>query len=502
MVYTANLGYPRIGKNRELKFGLEKYWGGSISVEELRETSWKIRENIWKLHQTFKIDHIPSGDFSLYDHVLDNALMFDAIPSRFMKKSYKNPEDLYFSMARGRQSADGETIAAMEMTKWFNTNYHYIVPEINSDTHFSLNDEKLMSEIAQARSLGIETRPVILGPVSFLLLSKSVQDGFSPLSKISDLLPFYKRLFETLSHNEVKWIQVDEPFLSTDLNPITKSAYQLFFREFTDPVNRPQIMLTAYFADLSLNTDILQNSMFEGLHIDLTQTIDIEKVINASGNTRFFSFGVLDGRNIWQEDLNEKLELIRKYMGVIGPRNIILAPSCSMLHLPLDINLEDELNPSVKSWLAFAEQKLESLSVLKKAFSSDPSIIKYIRATQETVNNRKESELIHLLENSPDFTSPHGGMFSRHAPFSERKKVQQKELRLPILPTTTIGSFPQTKEVRKARSKFQKGDLSTQDYTSFIEKEITNAIRFQEEIGLDVLVHGEFERNDMVAVFC
>jgi 5-methyltetrahydropteroyltriglutamate--homocysteine methyltransferase len=375
MIYTGNLGYPRIGENRELKFSLEKYWNGSISVEELHKTSREIRENNWKFHQALGIDYIPSGDFSLYDHVLDHAVMFGAVPGRFFNKSNKNPEDLYFSMARGRQNPNGETIAAMEMTKWFNTNYHYIVPEINPDTQFSLNNGKLMSELAQAESLGIETRPVILGPVSFLLLSKSVQDGFSPLSKISDLLPFYKRLFRTLSQNKVKWIQVDEPFLNTDLNPTTKSAYQLFFREFTSPSDRPQIMLTSYFADLSSNSDILQNSMFEGLHIDLTKTRNIEKVINSASNIKIFSLGIIDGRNIWQPDLNEKLTLIKKYMSVIGSRDIILAPSCSMLHLPLDINLEDKLNPSVKSWLAFTKQKLESLSVLKKALSNDPSII-------------------------------------------------------------------------------------------------------------------------------
>jgi 5-methyltetrahydropteroyltriglutamate--homocysteine methyltransferase len=502
MIYTGNLGYPRIGKNRELKFGLEKYWNKHISVEELREISRKIKENNWKLHQAFGIDYIPSGYFSLYDHVLDHAVMFNAVPRRFLRNpDEKNPEDLYFSMARGQQTADGETVAAMEMTKWFNTNYHYIVPEINPDTQFSLNVEKLMSELAHAGSLCIETRPVILGPVSFLLLSKSVKDYFSPLSKISDLLPLYKRLFETLSHNGVKWIQLDEPFLSTDLNPTIKSAYQLLFKEFAIPTDRPQIMLTTYFSDLSSNSDILQNSMFEGLHIDLTQTKDIEKVIKASSNTKIFSLGIIDGRNIWRSDLNEKLALIRKYMGVIGSREIILAPSCSMLHLPLDINLEDELNPSVKSWLAFAEQKLESLSVLKKALSNDSSVNKYIRANQKIINNKKESELVHLLKNSPDFTSLPSDIFMRSTPFYGRKIVQQKKLGLPILPTTTIGSFPQTKEVRRARSKFNKGKLSVRDYTSFLQKEITNVIRFQEKIGLDVLVHGEFERNDMVQYF-
>jgi 5-methyltetrahydropteroyltriglutamate--homocysteine methyltransferase len=501
MIYTGNLGYPRIGKNRELKFGLEKYWNKCISVEELREISRKIKENNWKLHQAFGFDHIPSGYFSLYDHVLDHAVMFDAVPMRFLKKPGKNPEDLYFSMARGQQTADGETVAAMEMTKWFNTNYHYIVPEINPDTQFSLNVEKLMSELAHAGSLCIKTRPVILGPVSFLLLSKSVNNCFSPLSKISDLLPLYKRLFETLSHNGVKWIQLDEPFLSTDLNPTIKSAYQLLFKEFAIPSGRPQIMLTTYFSDLSSNSDILQNSMFEGLHIDLTQTKDIEKVIKAASNTKIFSLGIIDGRNIWRSDLNKKLVLIRKYMDVIGSREIMLAPSCSMLHLPLDINVEDELNPSVKSWLAFAEQKLESLSVLKKALSNDSSVNKYIRANQKIVNNKKESELVHLLENSPDFASVPSDIFTRSTPFSGRKRVQQKNLGLSILPTTTIGSFPQTKEVRRARSKFHKGELSVRDYTSFLQKEITNVIRFQEKIGLDVLVHGEFERNDMVQYF-
>lgn len=501
MIFTGNLGYPRIGKKREIKFALEKYWSASIEIDELRATAQTIQEENLKAHKNFGVDFIPSGDFSLYDHVLDHIVMFGAIPDRFNKQSNPNPEDLLFTMARGGTGDGGEKISAMEMTKWFNTNYHYIVPEINQNTRFLLNEEKLLSEIKLAREMGIETRPIILGPVTFLKISKSTQNDFSPISKLSELIPIYKKLFKILGKNRMAWVQLDEPVISADLSASEQSAYLQIFSEFADPNERPQIMLTSYFSDLSTNIKLIGKSPFEGLHIDLTESQDIEKVISGAGNVKLFSLGIIDGRNIWRTDIEENIALLGKYMPLIGKRDTILSPSCSLLHLPLDINLEDELNPIVRSWMAFAEQKLEILSMFKNSFTNNPAAGEYIQTDKKALQTRKVSELVHLLNDSPNLDSLSGGFTARISPFSVRKIIQQKELGLPLLPTTTIGSFPQTKEVRSTRSKFNKGILDKKEYTSFIEDEITKTICFQEEKGIDVLVHGEFERNDMVQYF-
>jgi 5-methyltetrahydropteroyltriglutamate--homocysteine methyltransferase len=501
MIFTGNLGYPRIGKKRELKFALEKYWNGTISIDGLRTTAQAIQDEKIRIHQQFEIDFIPSGDFSLYDHVLDHTIMLNAIPPRFQGLTFQNPEDLLFTMARGGINKSGDLIPAMEMTKWFNTNYHYIVPEIDQETKFSLNAEKLIAEVKHARPLGVETRPVILGPVSYLKLSKSTQDGYNPISKISELIPIYKNLFEILHQEKVEWIQLDEPAINLDLSKREKSAYLQFFSDCSGIENRPKIMLTAYFSDLSYNGDLLINSPFEGLHIDVTESQDVENIITANKQVDLFSFGIISGRNIWQSDIEAILASLKSYGDLIAPKDFILSPSCSMLHLPLDINLENMLDPSIMSWMAFAEQKLEILAKLKKAYLKDPTVSDFLIKNKNAIQSRNSSNLVHTLKDSRTLKSLPKHVFSRKSPFSTRKIIQQKVLKLPILPTTTIGSFPQTTEVRKARSKFSKGNLSEKEYNSYLEKEILHTIRFQEEIGLDVLVHGEFERNDMVQYF-
>jgi 5-methyltetrahydropteroyltriglutamate--homocysteine methyltransferase len=501
MIFTGNLGYPRIGKQRELKFALEKYWNGAISIDTLRNTALAVQEEKVRIHQHFDLDFIPSGDFSFYDHVLDHTIMLNAIPPRFQGLSFQNPEDLLFTMARGGIGKNGELIPAMEMTKWFNTNYHYIVPEINMHTKFALNAEKLVAEVKHARTLGADTRPVILGPVSYLILSKSNQDGFDPISKISELIPIYDELFSVLHHNNVEWVQLDEPAIGSDLSKQEKSAYLQFFSECSVIEIRPKIMLTAYFSDLSNNSGLLTKSPFEGLHIDITESKYIENIISSNTQIEMFSFGVISGRNIWQSDLEANLVTLKSYTDLIPHKDFILSPSCSMLHLPLDKNLEKSLDPSILSWMAFAEQKLEILAMLKKAYLQDPTANEFLDKNKKAIESREASVLVHTLKDSQNLSALPEHVFTRKSPFSARKNIQRNALNLPILPTTTIGSFPQTTEVRKARSKFSKGNLSKKDYNSYLEKEIEDTIRFQEEIGLDVLVHGEFERNDMVQYF-
>jgi 5-methyltetrahydropteroyltriglutamate--homocysteine methyltransferase len=501
MIFTGNLGYPRIGKKRELKFALEKYWNGTIPIEELRTTALSLQDEKIRTHQKFEIDFIPSGDFSLYDHVLDHTIMLNAIPPRFQDISFNNPEDLLFTMARGGIGKSCELIPAMEMTKWFNTNYHYIVPEIDPETNFSLNAEKLIAEVDHARSLGAETRPVILGPISFLKLSKSAQVGFDPISKISELIPVYQKLFEILDQKNVEWIQLDEPSVNSDLSSQEMSAYLKLFSECAASDKRPKIMLTTYFSDLSYNGDLLGQSPFEGLHIDITESQEIENIISANTHVDLFSFGIISGRNIWQSDMEANFESLKNYAKLIGQKDFIVSSSCSMLHLPLDLNLERTLDPSLISWMAFAEQKLEIIALLRKAYLNDPAAIEFFTKNKNANQSRKESDLVHTLIDSQNLNSLQNNMFYRKSPFPTRKLIQQKVLKLPLLPTTTIGSFPQTPEVRKARSNFSKGNLSVESYNTYLEKEITNTIRFQEKIGLDVLVHGEFERNDMVQYF-
>jgi 5-methyltetrahydropteroyltriglutamate--homocysteine methyltransferase len=498
MVFTSNLGYPRIGLKRELKFALESFWSGYSDLDTLLAASDSIQISNWQLQKSLGIDRIPSNDFSLYDHVLDTAIMVSAIPARFLHEELADDYTRYFAMARGFQKND-VSIPAMEMTKWFNTNYHYIVPEISRDTVFKLNIQKPSNAFKLAKKSGIITHPVILGPVSFLLLSKPTDQGFDPLEKLPELLPIYRQLFSELNNAGVPWVQLDEPFLVSDLNLDMKKAYQEFFIDQVKSENRPKIMLAAYFDDISLNKELISLSPFEGLHLDLTNTHDPLGLIHCLPKFHALSLGIIDGRNVWKTDLINRAELIRDIQDNQNQQELLISTSCSMIHIPQDLELESGLDPVIKSRLSFAKQKLQELALLKMSVV-DPQNFKN-----------------HLLMDDPNSSSadssnqsikPQAGQYSetfsafqleRHSPFSERKKKQL--LSLPIFPTTTIGSFPQTREVRNIRAKLAKNEISQDEYDGFIRDEIGKVIRLQEEIGLDVLVHGEFERNDMVQYF-
>ena len=494
MIAAGNLGYPRIGIRRELKFSLEKYWKHKIPLDELLQTAQAIQKENWQKQQKQGLDYIPSNDFSFYDHVLDTSFMLGAVPQRFRQIENLAGLDLYFAMARGCQTEDGESIPAMEMTKWFNTNYHYIVPEIGSDTVFKLDPAKPVEAYKLAKSLGIQTRPVILGPVSFLLLAKSSGEDFKPLSKLDELLPLYDSLFKQLQENGVEWIQLDEPFLAADLEAVQIDAYKKLFDFFEGSPAGVKIMLTAYFGDLSVNATLIAETPFEGLHIDRTTCINPNPILRALPADKTVSLGIIDGRNIWINDLTQTLNDLKVNHNCYKFSEIIIAPSCSMLHIPQDLTLETELDKGVFTWLAFADQKLSEIAELKTAANQNYHLTKVIKENKAAIDKRKRYTRKSQITYEKVYTN-------RQSAFSVRRAKQQGKLHLPKLPTTTIGSFPQTSAVRKLRADLRKGIIDDVDYRASLEKELEKTIRFQEEIGLDVLVHGEFERNDMVQYF-
>ncbi len=356
MILTSNLGYPRIGIDRELKFAQEKYWKHAITRDELQQIADRIQTSNWVFQKEMGLDFIPSNDFSFYDQVLDTTFMLGAIPERFRHEGDLKELDLYFAMARGWHNGQGKTIPAMEMTKWFNTNYHYLVPEINAGTQFKLNPAKPIDAYQLAQKLNLNTRPVIIGPVTYLLLSKSEDPAFNPLNKLDEILDLYTDLFKQLREMEVKWIQLDEPFLSMDLDQLGMDAYKQLFNRFSSHHGRPKIMLTTYFGDLFNNRELLAASPFEGLHIDMTNCSQPEKILASVQEGQMVSLGLIDGRNIWKNDLTKTINTVKEIYERFHFENMVISPSCSMLHVPQDLRLEKNLPGEVYLWLAFARQ--------------------------------------------------------------------------------------------------------------------------------------------------
>ncbi len=498
MILTSNLGFPRIGKNRELKFALENYWKGELTLNELLQGARHIQTTNWIMQKELGLDFIPSNDFSFYDQVLDTSCLLGAIPDRFRKEKRLGGMELYFAMARGGQTANGQVLPAMEMTKWFNSNYHYLVPEINSHTTFELDPSKPLGAFQLAKSLEIETRPVLLGPVTYLLLAKSDQEGFAPINRLPDILPLYAQILADLSAAGVEWVQLDEPALCTDLDEASTHAYLQLFKQFSSVKDRPRVMLTAYFGDLAENSKLLGQSPFEGIHIDLFNCHNPDQLLAEITNGQMVSMGIVDGRNIWKNDLNQSLETIKRIHERYHFEEMVLSPSCSLLHVPQDVLMERNLPADLQTWLAFGKQKLEELVELKAAANQHYTPTKHFLMNQAALKNRAERIGKHSQKHD---SSSEKYALERHTPFAQRKVIQQEFLKLPLLPTTTIGSFPQTSEIRKLRNLLQKGRISSTDYQASLEMEIEKTIRFQEEIGLDVLVHGEYERNDMVQYF-
>lgn len=506
---TNNLGYPRIGNNRELKKASELYWSGKITENELRETGRTIRDKNWQLQAKAGIDLIPSNDFSFYDQVLDLTLTLGAIPEQYLEFSKTHSElDLYFAMARGFQK-EGIDIKAMEMTKWFDTNYHYIVPEFSRNQKFKLFSNKIINEFKEAKTLGLTTKPVLIGPVSYLLLGKEKQTGFHRIELINNLLPVYFEILEKLENEGVKWIQFDEPFLALDLTDIERSAISRTYNEISHKFPNIKIIVANYFDCFGENLRTALSLPVHALHLDLVRCpSQLDDILNSKylSETTLFSLGVVDGRNIWKNDFKKSLSLIQKAIEVLGEDRLIIAPSCSLLHSPCDLENETNeatLTPEIKQWLSFARQKIDEVVLLKKLASKELQTNNSPEYLENTVanENRKTATIIHNDIVKKRVASISEKDSKRENVFSIRRKKQSEALQLPLFPTTTIGSFPQTTEVRSWRAKFKKGEISQLEYDSLIQKETEETIRFQENSGIDVLVHGEFERNDMVEYF-
>ncbi|GGA74526.1 5-methyltetrahydropteroyltriglutamate--homocysteine methyltransferase [Edaphobacter acidisoli] len=483
---TANLGFPRMGRQRELKFALEAYWSGKRVEQELMSTAAQLRREHWKLQQVAGLNSIPSNDFSLYDQVLDALVLVGAIPERF--GSGPVTLEQYFQMARNSPEQ-----SAMEMTKWFDTNYHYLVPEWSEGISFNIDTRKLLNEVHEARDLGIETRPVLIGPLTLLLLGKGV-NGFDPMALLPKLTTAYVQILQVLEAENIEWVQVDEPMLVTDLDANVQSAYRQVYSELKRvPV---KLMLTTYFDTIGDNLRTAIELDTAGLHIDVVRAPEqLEETLQALQPEQVLSVGCVEGRNIWLTDFFLATPLLRKAVRQLGADRVIVAPSCSLLHVPHDLRSEAELSPRIKSWLRFAEEKLAEISALASrdevAYQANAAALAD-RASAETTTNPNVREALTALRPQD---------FLRRSPYPQRAIVQRNELQLPLLPTTTIGSFPQTAEVRKHRAAHKHGHETSEQYEAFLKDAIAQCIREQERIGLDVLVHGEFERNDMVEYF-
>lgn len=483
------LGFPRIGKKRELKFALEDYWQGNINRSQFLQTTADIRQHNWSIQQQAGIELLPVGDFANYDHVLNTSLYLGIIPQRFAQHD-NEPLDLEFRIARGR-APSGCACAASDMTKWFNTNYHYIVPELSRELDIQVNIQPLLNQIEQAKALGHETKPVLLGPLSYLYLSAF--DG-DKLQLLPQLLAGYQQIFDQLNQARTGWLQIDEPILGLELDENWQKAFRQAYGELRQ--GSLKLLLTSYFASIDHHLDLIASLPLHGVHIDcVAEQTDIQLAIDMLPRHWVVSLGVIDGRNIWKTDLSALYQKLEPVYAQLNGRTW-LAPSCSLLHCPVDLEQENQLDPQIKSWLAFATQKCHELSLLRQALLTGDTTdidtwsapVKARLISAEAINSGLRERINNLTQ------------VQRSEPYAVRKQ-QQQALALPLLPTTTIGSFPQTTEIRQLRAAYKRKELNAEQYTQAMQQQIQQCIAHQEEIGLDVLVHGEPERNDMVEYF-
>jgi 5-methyltetrahydropteroyltriglutamate--homocysteine methyltransferase len=493
MTTASNLGFPPLGAARELKRATEGYWSGKVSRAQLLATGAELRRRHWQLQKDLGVDRIPSNDFSFYDRMLDTSAMVGAVPDRYgWKGDWVDPET-YFAMARGSQGK-GRDVTAMEMTKWFDTNYHYLVPELERGQRFRMASAKPANEYREAKALGIETTPVLIGPVTFLLLAKTKGASFERLSLLDALLPVYGEVLSSLAAAGATWVQLDEPTLALDRTEAERAAYKRAYEYLAKRAGKMKLMVATYFAGLGDNLSTALALPVQGLHVDLVRAPEqLDALLAKWPKGRVLSAGVIDGRNIWRADLEKQRVLLDRAAAKVGKDQLWVAPSCSLLHTPLDLDLETTLDPELKTWLAFAKQKLGEVVTLARnqdraAFEASTKASKS-RRTSKRINNADVQRRAAAVAEKDRV---------RQKPFARRRSVQ---VDLPPYPTTTIGSFPQTNDVRAARRKLHDGQLTTEQYDGFIEEQIAKTVALQEEIGLDVLVHGEFERNDMVEYF-
>ena len=493
MIQVASIGYPRIGPKRELKKALEQFWKGEIKEQDLHTVAKNLKKQNWQTQKDNGVDLISSNDFSFYDQVLDAICLLGAIPKRYKWDGNEVTLKTYFAMARGSQTSELD-VPALEMTKWFDTNYHYLVPELSKDQEFKLSSNKPFSEYEEAKQAGFNTKPVILGPLTFLSLSKGI-DGSNTIDLLEKILPVYKEIVKKFSELGAEWIQIDEPILVKDLDSNTVSKIKNTLNELKQAAGSSKVLLTTYFEDL--NEDIKKevfDSNVDVVHLDLVRgTKNQEYVKNSS---KKLSLGLVDGRNVWKANLQEKIDFIKN--NVSG--DVIISSSCPLLHSPYDLDLEQKVPSEIKRWLAFAKQKLQELNIIK-GFVNQESHQKELDQNISDIQDRKTSKLIHDVAVKNRIKTIDKSIIDRKSGYAERAKVQKNIFALPKYPTTTIGSFPQTTDVRQARAKFKRGELDQQSYEKFLEEKTIDTIRKQEQIGIDVIVHGEFERNDMVEYF-
>jgi len=492
-----SLGFPRIGHKRELKKALESYWKGDLSEDGLAATGRNLRQRHWQIQQDAGLDFVPTGDFSYYDQMLDMSAMLGAIPARYGFSGGHVDFKTYFAMARGTSS-----VPAMEMTKWFDTNYHYIVPEFEASMSFELRSTKLIEETQEALKLGFRPKPVLIGPVTYLWLGKEkASDGraVSRLDLLPRLLPIYMEVLKRLKALGVEWAQLDEPALVTDLPRAWISALEETYSALAQ--SGLNILLATYFESVQEHAKMLQSLPVDGIHLDLVRAPgQLDTFLAGHRGEKVLSLGVIDGRNVWRTDLSAALKTLQRAQQTVD--QLWIAPSSSLLHTPVDLSQEKKLDPELRSWMAFAAQKLGELAVLKRGVDEGREAIADALQESDAVQaSRAQSKRIHSEAVAQRRARLTDADAKRASSFAERQRKQRDELGLPAFPTTTIGSFPQTPAIREARAQLRKGEIAAPAYERTIKAEIENAVREQERLGLDVLVHGEAERNDMVEYF-
>mgnify|MGYP000651312568 FL=1 len=495
MAKVHNLGFPRVGSMRELKFAQESYWSGKSTKEELLKLASEIRKINWE-HQK-SLDLVAVGDFSLYDQVLDMSFTLGNIPQR--ARNYSGDVlDNYFRVARGRSVDPKQAISAAEMTKWFDTNYHYMVPEFEVSTTFKLNASRIIDQITEAKNLGLKPKPVIIGPVTYLAIGKE-KDNSNKLDLLPKLLDTYFELLEVLVAQNIEWVQIDEPILVTELSDELKKAFEISYAKLNNP--KLKILLATYFGSLQDNLETISKLPIAGLHIDAVNGgAEVDAVISKMSG-KVISLGVVNGRNIWKSDLNAILDWVEPIANKLGD-NLWIAPSCSLLHVPVDLSSEKKLDSEISSWLAFAIEKIKEIEVITTAINSGRAKVENeLAQNKQSLNSRKNSTRVHNPSVQAELAKVDASWGMRKGTYLERQVKQLPVLNLPKFPTTTIGSFPQTGDIRSARSKFKSGEITENAYQDAMRKEIIHSIKEQESLGLDVLVHGEAERNDMVEYF-
>ncbi|VVQ07712.1 5-methyltetrahydropteroyltriglutamate--homocysteine S-methyltransferase [Pseudomonas fluorescens] len=501
MALAHSLGFPRIGRDRELKKAQEAFWKGELNEAGLRDVGRELRKAHWDLQKNAGIELLPVGDFAWYDQVLTHSLMFGVIPERFRPHDGKATLQTLFAMARGVSDSCCGGAHAQEMTKWFDTNYHYLVPEFSADQQFQLGWEQLFEEVEEARALGHNVKPVIIGPLTYLWLGKAKGAEFDKLELLDRLLPLYGQIFARLAAQGVEWVQIDEPILVLDLPQEWKNAFERAYNQIQrDPLKK---LLATYFGGLEENLGLAANLPVDGLHIDLVRAPEqYPTILDRLPAYKVLSLGVVNGRNVWRCDLENALATLRHAHERLGDR-LWVAPSCSLLHSPVDLGREDKLDAELKSWLAFAVQKCEEVAILAHAVNQPeaPKVLRTLTESRSVQAARAASPRIHKPAVQARVAAITAKDSQRQSLFPQRIAKQRAGLDLPLFPTTTIGSFPQTASIRLARQSFKQGKLTEAEYTEAMHSEIRHAVEIQERLGLDVLVHGEAERNDMVEYF-